>query len=732
MSSSVTPVLSNSSAAPSPQILEVTCMLEKINGRCNFYLADDFRTTTEPTLLHESIPTFLNDTVKLHLNSSSSAFSSPHVTPEFLITASRLCSYRLTMLTDEDSSSTQSERLTLTSFLFHVARTVDTDAAWEIIYSAAPMWKDTAATEDAKSFLKYTFSTLASPSIIDKELQISIISDLKIYEICLLSSAAGSTMEECLKECSLETSLEVENLCCLLLRLDRRFLSSSGGWSKILMALLGLDGKMSASGPGARVCLRKCIARALQMSKGEEEGPKPEDVLLQMWETIKPGATVSLELRSSTTEVISALPPTQSLFDSLSELFSKFSKPPTRKTRQKNAPTPLPPILISVIIAAVTNLRPNSVMSALPFISSVTQLIFSLGSSSSIISSELHCSLITTLVPFVPSLASPIREKMVAFVADLIPILLDSFSPSYYALLSNVRYNDAILSELPPVTLERITETLISVSPPAPSSLTMAFAAFINHQSSAFTHSAVCALSSSISDPQQTGWTTWYAVMVESAKGSEGRRVVATIAKTALNRSFTILLKNTSDANIAESALSLHRSIIGKQDLLLLNPRQISGLLAGTNQVMLAPNHPESLKVLSSSILAAINKHYSNVVYSCASTFTSTLRTLLVTCIDSDSTTLSKACTKIMESMVAGKDVYKKHAVGLLLDYVRHLVKGMSDEVKAALMDGVFSLLDSCTQHETEQLNSLLTWEEKAVFRNIFMQYERGKYQGEI
>jgi hypothetical protein len=58
----VAPALQGASGPPDPGWLEVTGLLEKINERCNFHLADDFQTTKDKTLLSEEIPTFLMDT----------------------------------------------------------------------------------------------------------------------------------------------------------------------------------------------------------------------------------------------------------------------------------------------------------------------------------------------------------------------------------------------------------------------------------------------------------------------------------------------------------------------------------------------------------------------------------------------------------------------------------------------------------------------------------------------
>ena len=644
------------------------------------------------------------------------------------------------MLTDEDSSSTLAERLALTSFLFHAARTVCSPGAWEVVYNAAPLWKDTASPGDAKSFLKYVLGALADDEEGGRELGINVIKDLKIYEIPLLSGASGDAVEECLRECGTDEEGVVRNLCELILRLNGRFLSPNGGWNKILGALVKLDVELSAAkkGSGILVSLRACIKRALRQTKGEEGGPEPKAILLHMWETVAPAAYDGEDgglLLKATTGVISALPPTEPIFSSLEDIFSAavinvFTGRKTRRKKENDFSQP-PPILLQVSTAAISNLHSNNVTPALPFLASLSHFLLSTPPET-IISSEIHRELMTAFVPLTQHLTKD-GDEIVNTLANLVPIILESLSTPLQPLLISIMHNRDVLDQLSSETKERIPASLLDLPLPAPASLVTAFATYINQSSSPnVMTSAIAAISSAVAEENHVRWTPWYGVLVECVKGSELRGAAASVAEQALNRSFAILRKNPGDEHVVDAALALQRAIIGKQDLLILSPRQISGLLFGANQVMLTPSLPPSAMGMSVMVLAFIVKHYPSAAYSCAATFTSTLRTLLIKCLTSDSFSLCKPCTKIMESMVAGKDVYKKHAVGLLLDFAKHLARGISDEAKSNLMDGVFALLDTCTQHEIEQLNSLLTWEEKAIFKKIYGLYEKEKFKGEI
>ena len=67
-----------------------------------------------------------------------------------------------------------------------------------------------------------------------------------------------------------------------------------------------------------------------------------------------------------------------------------------------------------------------------------------------------------------------------------------------------------------------------------------------------------------------------------------------------------------------------------------------------------------------------------------------------------------------------------------MVDYVKALVRGLSEDDKASLYGGVFAMLEMCGKHETEQLNGLLDITEKALFKRVYAAYLKDVYKGTI
>mmetsp|Transcript_355 Transcript_355/g.416 ORF Transcript_355/g.416 Transcript_355/m.416 type:complete len:144 (-) Transcript_355:30-461(-) len=105
---------------------------------------------------------------------------------------------------------------------------------------------------------------------------------------------------------------------------------------------------------------------------------------------------------------------------------------------------------------------------------------------------------------------------------------------------------------------------------------------------------------------------------------------------------------------------------------------------------------------------------------------------------------ISKAVmlTKVFESLPQHKDVFKKHVLGLILDYTAALEgygngngnrrNRMDTSLKNALLPAVFALLNTISEFELQQLNTLLsTSTSKVLFRGIYQKYQTTLYKGQ-
>ena len=82
---------------------------------------------------------------------------------------------------------------------------------------------------------------------------------------------------------------------------------------------------------------------------------------------------------------------------------------------------------------------------------------------------------------------------------------------------------------------------------------------------------------------------------------------------------------------------------------------------------------------------------------------------------------------RICEQLVAHKDIYKKHVIGLVLEFV-HDGLGQSSidlNVRNSLLPAIFSLLDTMSTYEMKQLDAHMDTKAKVLFRSIHQGYQK-------
>ena len=81
---------------------------------------------------------------------------------------------------------------------------------------------------------------------------------------------------------------------------------------------------------------------------------------------------------------------------------------------------------------------------------------------------------------------------------------------------------------------------------------------------------------------------------------------------------------------------------------------------------------------------------------------------------------------RVCEQLVAHKDIYKKHVIGLVLEFV-HDGLGQSAidlHVRNSLMPAIYSLLDTMSTYEMRQLDAHMDTKAKVLFRGIHQGYQ--------
>jgi len=224
-----------------------------------------------------------------------------------------------------------------------------------------------------------------------------------------------------------------------------------------------------------------------------------------------------------------------------------------------------------------------------------------------------------------------------------------------------------------------------------------------------------------------------YRIILNCVKGAENREIVADRAKFFFDAAM----------NSIEEAESLQflSAIIGKKDVLHLDAASICELIGRLNSV------DEPICV---AILNGLLKHYTKNVYGCVSLWLAVVRTRFLGLLswgeggggeeveDMSSErgkieNMSGEINALFQSLNGHTEIFKKHIIGLVIDYVDARGKGdMSELVKSQI--NVNFLLELVSKYEEAQIYCLLSVggadSKKFLFRELWKTFQHSVYRG--
>jgi hypothetical protein len=92
--------------------------------------------------------------------------------------------------------------------------------------------------------------------------------------------------------------------------------------------------------------------------------------------------------------------------------------------------------------------------------------------------------------------------------------------------------------------------------------------------------------------------------------------------------------------------------------------------------------------------------------------------------VNEDITQRGRAFSRLIELLVPHKDIYKKHLIGIILEFIHALEEDLSALRKEMLLPAVYGLLDCLTVYETKQLSVLMTTIGKSLFQVVYQSYQ--------
>jgi hypothetical protein len=182
-----------------------------------------------------------------------------------------------------------------------------------------------------------------------------------------------------------------------------------------------------------------------------------------------------------------------------------------------------------------------------------------------------------------------------------------------------------------------------------------------------------------------------------------------------------------------EESVNLVVELILRRDVFACRELDLAHLLCRLTDV-LRPNG--KVKYVTDHIFASCGRiimtiflRYSKQVYSCVPSMIQVLRSLQRHVLyrtgenGLDIADRAQRLTRLYEQVYAHRDVFKKHVLGLLLDFVYCLQQDTNPTVKESMTPAVYCLLDTLSKYETKQLKGLMDLKAKAVFKAVYQGY---------
>jgi Urb2/Npa2 family len=195
-----------------------------------------------------------------------------------------------------------------------------------------------------------------------------------------------------------------------------------------------------------------------------------------------------------------------------------------------------------------------------------------------------------------------------------------------------------------------------------------------------------------------------------------------------------------SRAEEVADACSLLDDLLKRRDVYTFRERDLALLLSYLVSVLGPANRSgqtslhdvtavyKHVTVLFSTMFNRYSKQLYAVVPSVISTLHCLLRHILgAPCAleDNDVVERGKCFSRTCELLVSHRDVYRKHLVGIILDFVAGLKGALELVRRDSLLPAIYNLLDTMTNYEMQQLNANMDTQGKALFRTIHQAYSK-------
>ena len=219
--------------------------------------------------------------------------------------------------------------------------------------------------------------------------------------------------------------------------------------------------------------------------------------------------------------------------------------------------------------------------------------------------------------------------------------------------------------------------------------------------------------------------------------------VLSTFSRRILTSVLTQLgsRQSSKEENSLNTLLILLDEMVQRRDILVFRELDLVMVLTSVASV-LAKRDPTTNELASSSfalcctLVTSMQQRYSKLLYACVPSVVMLFSRLMEHAMfwpdDNTQDKCTRNFTRICEILVPHKDVYKKHVLGLVLEFVVRGLPKMTLSRREALTPAMYFLLDILSTYETQQLHACMDTQHRMQFRAIYQGHQRvHSYKGQ-
>jgi Urb2/Npa2 family len=184
-------------------------------------------------------------------------------------------------------------------------------------------------------------------------------------------------------------------------------------------------------------------------------------------------------------------------------------------------------------------------------------------------------------------------------------------------------------------------------------------------------------------------------------------------------------------ALIQEIASNRNILSIRERELCLILSHTVGALQPASDEPSINPNKTSNTIFDSCfSMVAFLLQRFSKQLHNCIPSVISCLSVILGHCLYGELSELDiidrgRKFSRLVELLLPHGDVYKKHVLCLVVEFVQALKREMNPIRRSCLSPAVYCLLDILQQHETAQLNSMLDDMGRALLGTVHESYKK-------